>query len=835
MLLILPEEQEVLHAYAALVGAAPGNTALKSHLSYINAKGIAAYESALEQVFSTYTTAQLATTMLTNLHLSNVFTQADAEAYLNANAGNRVGAMINLAKGLYSYAGTDAGILAAKSTFVAEIDGSYNYSTNANNTSEAQLSSTVISAGGQNFALTTGVDNIAGTTGNDTIVADNTGTNPTLSVADQVNGGAGTDTLKIYANAAAPSITLASTIQGVENVYVNDSNTKMTGTGSVDVSAASGVQNLVLDLFKLDSQTLTVTAADGVNLKFENIASGNANSTIDLDNKTATSMNVEVSNVGDSTNDVTIDNVTGAKVDTLNISATGKSYIDVANAATTLKTVNITGSADLTVTNVAGATAINITNTGKTAVTTGVAKVAVTGGDAAETITLSYAAGTAHEFSVSGGKGDDTIVFQNLTSATDLTDNKVTVSGGAGNDTLVMKSAMAASLSGLTAAAHAKKGIANDFETLRISDQATATDTYDIDILGSNITKVDFQAGLGNNQTLKNLASGGTVELSAAAVNGANKLTVNVKDAAVAGHNSDVLNIVLNGVTGGGGNKDYGGMTAAAVETINITSSVSPTNTGTIVAADKGIIQLTLANAQTVNISGDAYLDMSGTALTANSLAKVDASGNTAGVSLSTASASQGIEIIGTDKADSLIGGNGADIIRAGKGGDTVTGGNGNDTIDLGAGDGATDTVVFSAAASNGSDTINGFTAGSTNGDVLKVTTLATLVGSTTFATASSAAKGDTAANKVIAVTDNAAADWSDVVTKIGAALTIAGNTTAADANTAVLIDNGTDTRVYLFSDDATNNTTVEATELTLVGTVTGLADVSTLVAGNFV
>ena len=96
--------------------------------------------------------------------------------------------------------------------------------------------------------------------------------------------------------------------------------------------------------------------------------------------------------------------------------------------------------------------------------------------------------------------------------------------------------------------------------------------------------------------------------------------------------------------------------------------------------------------------------------------------------------------------------------------------------------------------------------------------------------------KGDTAVSKVVVIADadKAASDWSNVVSKISGALTIAADTTAANAATVVLINNGTDTRVYLFSDDATSNTTAEATELTLMGTLSGIATNVGIVEGNF-
>jgi S-layer protein len=63
--------------------------------------------------------------------------------------------------------------------------------------------------------------------------------------------------------------------------------------------------------------------------------------------------------------------------------------------------------------------------------------------------------------------------------------------------------------------------------------------------------------------------------------------------------------------------------------------------------------------------------------------------------------------------------------IKGGAGADVITGGAGADTIDLTETTPAIDTVVYSAAATNGADTVTGFTAG-VGGDVLKLTSVAT-------------------------------------------------------------------------------------------------------------
>jgi len=89
----------------------------------------------------------------------------------------------------------------------------------------------------------------------------------------------------------------------------------------------------------------------------------------------------------------------------------------------------------------------------------------------------------------------------------------VTVTGGDGTDTLAMKSAMGAALSGLSAANYAKKGIANTFEVLEITDQATTADDANLTRIGSNISTVKYTAGLGDSGP--SLYQGGSKRINA--------------------------------------------------------------------------------------------------------------------------------------------------------------------------------------------------------------------------------------------------------------------------------------------------------------------------------
>ena len=208
-----------------------------------------------------------------------------------------------------------------------------------------------------------------------------------------------------------------------------------------------------------------------------------------------------------------------------------------------------------------------------------------------------------------------------------------------------------------------------------------------------------------------------------------------------------------------------------------------------------------------ITVKGD--LDIGANTLTVNTSAITGDSKSTIDLSDLSAAGTSTISITGSKNAD------------------TITGSAGDDTITGGAGD---DTFVFSAAATNGSDTIKDFSTGT---DVLKVSTTGTLVGSTSggldVADASSDNKLDTAAYEIGQISDNAASDWSDVLDVINGAIKIAGDTTAGNAETIIAIDNGTDTRIYNFTDDGNNDTAVQSSELVLVGTLTGVSDATTV------
>ena len=264
-ILILPSQSLVLNAYAVLTGSTPGNASFKEHQAFIATNGVTAYKAALEgYASSVMTNAQLATALLTNLGLSTSFTQAQAEAFLTANPGNRVGAMMDLAAQLYGYNGTDAKLLASKAAYVKAIEGSFNYSNNTANINGQDFAATVVA--GQTYTLTTGLDNLVGSAFGDTFMARSSSNANTLNDGDKIDGGAGADTL--YVDFFTVGTAITPVLKNVETVVVRaqSAGTDNNGTGGTDGNNQLNNRTVQIDAQRsLDvSADNTVTAALGV-------------------------------------------------------------------------------------------------------------------------------------------------------------------------------------------------------------------------------------------------------------------------------------------------------------------------------------------------------------------------------------------------------------------------------------------------------------------------------------------------------------------------------------------------------------------------------------------
>lgn len=167
--------------------------------------------------------------------------------------------------------------------------------------------------------------------------------------------------------------------------------------------------------------------------------------------------------------------------------------------------------------------------------------------------------------------------------------------------------------------------------------------------------------------TLNNLASGGTVVLTAAG-----SVAANIKDAATG--TADVLNVL----TTSNGSTAYGELTANNVETINITvddTDNDPTgDSESLTLAADSVTKITVSGAgDSVVVNGVSQPDITKLSLTvtgATALATVDAS---AMLGSFTYTASNG--------TTTVTGGSGNDVLTASGSSDVLIGGAGNDTL----------------------------------------------------------------------------------------------------------------------------------------------------------
>ena len=227
-MLLLPNYALITHAFAVLADAAPGRANFDYHVSYIKDFGTAGYTDALNQLFAGTSDRDLGTMMLNNLGLNGVFSADDAEAFIAANAGNRVGAVIELAKGLYSYNGSDAGVLAAKAAYVSKVDYSYNYSVVEANVAPSNFPS---SYDVNTFVLKPYLDEtLIGSAANDVFK----GITPdALSSGDVFHGGAGNDTLD--AILALQMYAVRAVTTGIENVVISAQSSDSTAAGDNNI------------------------------------------------------------------------------------------------------------------------------------------------------------------------------------------------------------------------------------------------------------------------------------------------------------------------------------------------------------------------------------------------------------------------------------------------------------------------------------------------------------------------------------------------------------------------------------------------------------------------
>jgi len=604
---------------------------------------------------------------------------------------------------------------------------------------------------------------ITGGSGNDTIVTANATNNEI-----KIDGGAGNDSVTIVATPVNASSTNAGdTLIGGTGTDTLVSDVDLIDGGSVtattQLTGVSGFEVLELNGFQaadtvtpahISSDITTVkiaaaTAADltvnvpgsfAIEIKGSALLDGDAlivdsgSGTADVLTITNTNLATGSNQIGAATTDITTTDFETVTIDVGSYSTAAAQLVNAINIGTA-NALTLTGSNGLTTTattgiitaktidasamtgafvmNVAAASGVTtITGGSGNDTLTGDASSTISGGAGVDIIT----GGTGND-TLSGGAGNDTITPGTGTDALTGGDGNDTFSvgdnatsldtfdGGAGTDTISLTDTSLTTLNALSISeANTFNAGFNNIEKLTISDEL-AQASFDIGYLDS-VTHVTVGSTRDGAETLSGFDSGDTLELTTA--DASDTLTASVNSASTG--TTDVLNVQLTASA----DTDYGVLSVANVETLNIdlTESTASTN---IRAATIGltVTQVTSGSAQTVNFTGLESITVD-TAIAADT---IDASGLTvdqvtdSGLTMSTSVPTSAQTITGSGKVDTLYGSTKADIINAGAGADIIAPGTGADTVDGGSG---TDvyTIVSAEVGANPEGSGTGTSAG---------------------------------------------------------------------------------------------------------------------------
>jgi hypothetical protein len=552
-----------------------------------------------------------------------------------------------------------------------------------------------------------------------------------VSAADQVNGGAGTDELQLYGAWG----TLPTSITNIEKINIS-------GYGenkSISLATASATEVTLRNQTTAGTgdTTLTINANQAVVLNTVQDSGNGANELIIAGAATITSNSLTLNKAGDSArtaafatgattytagNDLEIE-IAGTAVATLNIATTGNgSRISLNDETNTgdfaVATINLTGDQTLRIDALAASSAT---------------KVTIAAGSYTGALDLNLSA--TENFEVTGGTGSDRFVFASAFDASDK------VAGGEGTDTVAVDTTtgLATWLNGKTS------GVSNHSSVEIVEYTGTTFVAIDNAVTLSSVTGYKTSGAIAGDAA--SAASGGEIGLTV--TNQANAQTyfidanitggtgdansgaggsgsAGVKFSAAIDNASNILNLVLNGVTitggtggaGSGANAGGDGGTAAdftTYETINITSTGAVATAanaftgGTGGASGAGGAQVDGATGTTVTVSANTTINISGandinlgTITNSNTPVTINAGSLTGKLTVNTGTA--------------------ADVITGGSKAVTLGLLGGADTVDISKSSAVADTLNVSAATTSTATafaSITGFTNAATTGDKL--------------------------------------------------------------------------------------------------------------------
>jgi len=579
---------------------------------------------------------------------------------------------------------TDVVVTGSTATGATTVNGGKNVTVTETGANAGSVGIGATTAAAENVTVTSTILSTAGSTGNAITVTGGKSIAITQKGANAVNttvtdgavtvtGDANTTTVSVTADGAA---TAAATVVGhtAGTVTIADKNTATTTADTITTVTLANYGNSTIDSTALSNLTVSGSATLGsgtlgVNRTTSDGATVNA-STLNL--------NLAGGKVG------VISGTHLADITTLNVNTTAATTVADLQGLTALTSIVGSGAAKATFTLAAGISTAATITAGEGGMSIGTelgVTQQFTGGIGADTIKIA-----ATTKSINMGAGNDKVTTSTATTSA----TSVNVDGGDGTDTIAMTSTLANTAAG--SATFNTKFL--NFEVLEISDPYAAT----IDVAGINsVSSVTLTAG--STGTINNLASGGTVKLTADATT----LTVGVANATF--NAADVLNLNLSkqGVLAAGT------ITAAGVETINIAAADATTTAtaGVFGAAAIHTLTLTAAAAKSIVVTGNNGLNIGtgGAALTSfdasavagNDSSATDTAANLAVTFTSGYTGTGSVTIKGGAGNDTLTGNSKVDSISGGAGTDTITGGGGADILTGGAG---IDTFAFSTDGS---------------------------------------------------------------------------------------------------------------------------------------
>jgi hypothetical protein len=310
---------------------------------------------------------------------------------------------------------TDVALAVTAGTFTSALD--HYIAFGQNEAREGSGITTVVDSNpGQSFNLTTGVDSVIGGTGDDTFSGTIGNTEPTITAGDTISGGgSGTDIFQIVSTGTTGTVA-GVTLNSIETLRVSDSS-----TGATNVNLAGQIGVTTIESFgSAHTGALTFQNVSAVTDVSLNNVSSTGTQTVTYTAAavagSADTQNISL-NTASNTGLTTI-----AGVETVAISATNASRLDLLAAAASAVTISADDATTLTLSNAGNTSLSTVTGSGAGGVTYvldyNLGEIAVVGGAGNDTFDVSANALAALD-SLDGGAGTtDTLKFTGTTNAT---------------------------------------------------------------------------------------------------------------------------------------------------------------------------------------------------------------------------------------------------------------------------------------------------------------------------------------------------------------------------------------------------------------------------------